>query len=84
MVFCISPFDRNNKKLLGILERVHVPEITGRSSGAFDRRSTSASDPHTNEVVPENTHHGASEDANQKGLTLISHWLYTTLIIYPK
>ncbi|XP_066309994.1 probable myosin-binding protein 4 isoform X3 [Miscanthus floridulus] len=50
-----------------ILEQVHVPEITGRSSGEFHQRSASAADPHTNELVLENAHHGASEDANQKG-----------------
>jgi len=70
--------------LLGILEQVHVPEITGRSSGEFHQRSASAADPHTNELVLENAHHGASEDANQKGLAFISHWLYTPLIIKPK
>ncbi|CAD6236541.1 unnamed protein product [Miscanthus lutarioriparius] len=49
-----------------ILEQVHVPEITGRSSGEFHQRSAPAADPHTNELVLENAHHGASEDANQK------------------
>lgn len=58
-----------------------MPEITGRSSGEFHQRSASAADPHPNELVLENTHHAASEDANQKGLSFVSSWLYSPLII---
>lgn len=49
-----------------ILEQVDVTEITSRSGGEFRQRSVSAADPHTNALVLENTHHGASEDAEQK------------------
>lgn len=49
-----------------ILEQFDVTEITSRSGGEFRQRSASAADSHTNALVLENTHHGASEDAEQK------------------
>jgi hypothetical protein len=70
--------------LLGILEQFDVTEITSRSGGEFRQRSASAADSHTNALVLENTHHGASEDAEQKGLAFISRWLYAPLTIKPK
>ncbi|WVZ68629.1 hypothetical protein U9M48_017548 [Paspalum notatum var. saurae] len=48
------------------LEQVHAPEITGRSSGVLTRKSVSATDPRTSELVPQNSRHGASEDTDQK------------------
>ncbi|CAO2194867.1 unnamed protein product [Urochloa humidicola] len=48
------------------LERVHRPEITGRSGGEFQQRSASATNPDITELAPKNTHHVASEDADVK------------------
>ncbi|KAJ1285645.1 hypothetical protein BS78_03G293800 [Paspalum vaginatum] len=55
-----------NIKVPDNLEKVHAPEITGRSSGVFPQKSVSATDPRTSELVPQNSCHGASKDADQK------------------
>jgi len=58
-----------------------VPEITGRSSGEFHQRSASAADPHTNELVLENAHHGAKTTGHAKFLDTIEvQGLYITVL----
>ncbi|OEL23636.1 hypothetical protein BAE44_0015344, partial [Dichanthelium oligosanthes] len=48
------------------LEQVQGREITGRSSGEFPQRRTSATVPDIIELAPQNTHHVASEDTDVK------------------
>jgi hypothetical protein len=67
----------------GILEQVHVPEITGRSGSEFHQRSASAADPPTIELVLENTHQCSSEDAEQKyncGNSMSNEWQHHSFL----
>ncbi|KAF8766167.1 hypothetical protein HU200_007667 [Digitaria exilis] len=53
-------------KIKDNLERVHGPEITGRSSGEFPQRRASVTGPDITELAPQNTHSVTIEDADVK------------------